>query len=174
MNVKLSILFRLFLGYFFLLVLAAGMSVYAIVQLGRVTDVTRSIILVDNTLLSLSKDLTDALLSETRYEKKYLIVQDQALYEGFLKSKGQFEHYLREALLLSDSTSVRDTLNNVADLHLTYFALFQDETGYLKDGQHYTKAWYVEEKERAVNATIEELIKVRLLSQQSVFDKVKI
>jgi signal transduction histidine kinase len=173
MNVKLSILFRLFLGYFFLLVLAAGMSVYAIVQLGRVTDVTRSIILVDNTLLSLSKDLTDALLSETRYEKKYLIDQDQALYEGFLKSKGQFEHFLREARLLSDSTAVRDTLNNVADLHLTYYALFQDETEYLKDGQHYTKAWYTKEKERAVNAAIEELIKIRLLSQQSVFDKVK-
>jgi two-component system sensor histidine kinase GlrK len=173
MNVRLSILSRLFLGYFFLLVLAAGMSVYAIVQLGRVTDVTRSIILVDNSLMSLHKDLTDTLLSETRYEKKYLIEQDRALYEGFLKSKGEFEHYLSEARLLSVPREARDALNNVADFHLTYYALFQEEAEYLKDGLPYTRAWYAEEKERAVNAAIEELIKLRLLSQQSIFDKVK-
>jgi two-component system sensor histidine kinase GlrK len=64
-------------------------------------------------------------------------------------------------------------LNNVADFHLTYYALFQEEAEYLKDGLPYTRAWYAEEKERAVNAAIEELIKLRLLSQQSIFDKVK-
>ncbi len=173
MKVKLSILFRLFLGYFFLLVLAAGMSVYAIVQLGRVTDVTRSIILVDNSLLSHHKDLTDALLSETRYEKKYLIEHDPAHYDGFLKAKGEFEHYLSEALLLNISSEARNVLNNVADSHLTYDALFQEEADYLKNGLNYTKEWYADEKERAVNATLEELVKIRLLSQQSIFDKVK-
>ncbi len=103
------------------------MSVYAIVQLGSVTDVTRSIIMVDNSLISLHKDLTDAILSETRYEKKYLIIQDRALYEGFLKSKGEFEHSLDEARLLDVSSEARDALNNVADLHLVYCSLFGEQ-----------------------------------------------
>jgi len=173
LKVKLSILFRLFLGYFFLLILATGMSVYAIVQLGRVTDVTRSIILVDNALMSHIKDLTDTLLSETRYEKKYLIEQDSALYESFLKSQGEFKQYLNEARLLNISNEARDVLDNVADFHLTYNALFQEETDYLKDGLNYNREWYTEEKERAVNAAIEALVKIRLLSQQGIFDKVK-
>jgi two-component system sensor histidine kinase GlrK len=170
---RLNLFSRLFLGYFFLLVLAAGMSVYAIVQLGRVTDVTRSITLVDNALISLHKDLTDALLSETRYEKKYLIVQDRTLYEGFWEAKTEFERSLDQARALGSYSDARDALNNVADLHLVYFSLFREEAESLKVGADYPASWYAEQKERAVNAAIEELIKVRLMSQQSIFDKVK-
>jgi two-component system sensor histidine kinase GlrK len=173
-EVKITLFTRLFLAYFFLLILAAGMSVYAIVQLGRVTDVTRSIIMVDNPLMGLHKDLTDALLSETRYEKKYLIVQDPALFDGFLKSKGEFEHYLKEARLLHVPREAQEALNNVADFHLTYYSLFKEEAEYLKKGLPYQKkAWYAQEKDRAVNAAIDELLKIRLLSQQTIFDKVK-
>lgn len=161
------------MGYFFLLILAAGMSIYAIMQLGSVTDVTQSIIQVDNALISLHKDLTDSLLSETRYEKKYLIVQDQAYYEGFLKSRAEFDHYLHEARALSDYPEAREALIRVADLHLTYSSLFAEEVEYLKDGLPYARAWYTGEKEQAVNAAIEELIKLRLLGQASMFDKVK-
>ncbi len=170
---RLSILSRLFLGYFFLLVLAAGMSLYTVVELGRVTDVTRSIILVDNPLISIHKDLTDALLSETRYEKKYLIVRDRAFYEGFLKSKGEFERSLHEALRLDISPEARALLNTASDYHLTYTALFNDEVDLLKDGTNYAGAWYAEEKEKAVNAAIDELIEIRLMGQQSMFDKVR-
>jgi two-component system sensor histidine kinase GlrK len=170
---RLSILSRLFLGYCFLLVLAAGMSVYAIVQLGRVTDVTRSIILVDNSLISLHKDMTDALLSETRYEKKYLIVQDQALYTGFLKSKGEFESYLKKALQLTISDEEKAALTNVETFHNMYLHLFEDEMQFLKKARPYSRAKYSEAKDQAVNAAIEDLIKVRLMSQQNIYNKVK-
>jgi signal transduction histidine kinase len=171
---KVSLFTRLFLAYFFLLILAASMSVYAIVQLGSVTGVTRSIILTDNPLVGLHKDLTDALLSETRYEKKYLIVQDQALYTGFLKSKSEFENYLREAAALNVSRAARAVLDDVADLHLTYVSLFQEEAQNLKKGGSYKKkAWYEREKDRAVNAALDDLLKLRAMSQQTIFEKVK-
>jgi two-component system sensor histidine kinase GlrK len=172
-QLKLSILSRLILGYCILLILAANMSIYAIVQLGRVNDVTQSIILVDNPLIGLHKDLTDALLSETRYEKKYLIVQDPALYDGFLKSKADFEHALTEAARLNISDDERTALNHASDYHLIYNSLFQDELGYLKDGAKYASAWYSEEKDRSVNSAIDELSRVRFLSQAGIFDKVK-
>jgi two-component system sensor histidine kinase GlrK len=173
MTVRLNLFSRLFLGYFFLLVLASGMSVYSIMQLGNVMDVTRSIIMVDNSLISLQKDMTDALLSETRYEKKYLIVRDRALYRGFLKSRAEFEHTLGQARALGASASVRDALNNADDQHLIYWSLFKDEADYLKPGLPYDWVWYAQEKERAVNAAMQELVRVRLLSQESIYDKVK-
>lgn len=173
-NMKVNLFSRLFLAYFLLLILAASMSVYAIVQLGSVTDVTRSIIVADNSLAGLHKDLTDALLSETRYEKKYLIVQDAALYTGFMKSKAEFEHYLSEALALNVSSEARAALKNVANLHLAYDTLFQEEAEYLKKGLlDAKKTWYAGEKDRAVNAAIDELLKLRTISQQTIFDKVK-
>jgi two-component system sensor histidine kinase GlrK len=173
MNVRLNLFSRLFLGYFFLLVLASGMSVYSILQLGKVMDVTNSIIMVDNSLISFHKDMTDALLSETRYEKKYLIVQDRALYRGFLKSRAEFEHSLGQARALGAGTTVRDALDKAEDHHLIYWSLFKEEAEYLKAGRPYDRVWYDKEKERAANAVIRELIKVRLRSQENIYDKVK-
>lgn len=170
---NLSLLSRLFLGYCFLLVLAAGMSVYAIVQLGRVTDVTRSIILADNSLISLQKDMTDALLSETRYEKKYLIVQDRALLDGFLKSKRDFEQYLKEARQLGVSEQEDAALATIAELHQTYQQLFEEELAFLKAGKKYSRSRYGQTKDRAVNAAIEELIRLRLMAQKNIFDKIR-
>jgi two-component system sensor histidine kinase GlrK len=155
------------------LLLAAGMSMHFIWQLGRVTEVTHFIILVDNALISLQKDMTDELLSETRYEKKYLILRDRALYQGFLKSKTEFENNLSKALWLSATPEVRDALNRTEDFHVTYNALFQEETEYHKAGASYDRAWYTKEKERAVNAAIAELINVRTMSQQTILDKVQ-
>ena len=171
--VKFSILSRLILGYVVLLVLAAGMSVYAIVALGSVTEVTRSIILVDNTLVGLHKELTDALLSETQYEKKYLIVQDRAFYEGFLRAHAEFERMLRESGKLGVSSEVWTALNTVEDLHLTYYSLFREEAEYLKGGRPYARAWYTEQKDRAVNAAIEDLVRIKNLSQARILDKVR-
>lgn len=170
---RISILSRLFLGYFFLLVLAAGMSAYTILQLGRVTDVTRSIISSDNVIIGMQKDLADALLTETRYEKKYLIVQDHALYDGFLKSKAEFEKLLADALLLDLPDDARILLRNAEEQHLIYQSLFLEEANYHRAGKTYGKEWYNEEKERAVNAAIEEFLKLRLLGQQHIVDKVK-
>ena len=57
-RMKLSIFSRLMIGYLAFLVLAMGVSVYAIIQLRYVRDVTHSIILVDNPLLELHKNLS--------------------------------------------------------------------------------------------------------------------
>jgi len=172
-TMRLSILSRLILGYVVLLVLAAGMSVYAIVLLGSVTEVTQSIILADNALISFHKDMADALLSETRYEKKYLIVQDRSLYEGFLKSKGEFERALGEARLLNISDEAKTLLANAADRHRAYYDLFQEELEHLAAGRQYANAQFDEAKERAINGAIDELVKVRLLSQTIILEKVK-
>ncbi len=172
-TMKLSIFSRLMTGYLVLLFLATGVSVYAVIQLRQVRDVTHSIILIDNPLMELYKNLSDAVLSEQRYEKKYIIMHDAVLYDGFRKSETEFEQYLRDATRLADSQALKDVLSRTSDLHLFYQALFNEEVGFLKGGQPYAASWYNEKKEAFVNALLDELMQVRVLSQQSMFSKVK-
>ena len=172
-RMKLSIFSRLMTGYLAFLVLAMGVSVYAIIQLRYVRDVTHSIILVDNPLLDLHKNLSDALLSETRYEKKFVIMHDAALYDGFLKSKAEFEQYLADAARTANTAELKDVLKRSADLQTGCQARFAEETAYLKEGQKYSAAWYSDEKDKIVNSLMDELMKVRLLSQKSIFEQVK-
>lgn len=170
---KWSIFSRLMTGYLAVLLLAMGVSVYAIVQLTYVRDVTKSVILVDNPLLDLHKGLSDSLLSQQRYEKKYIIMQDDLLYRGFLASKAEFEQYLRTAQQIAESPQLKSVLERAAGLHHSYQELFDNEVRYLSTGRRYPVARYRTEKETMLNALTDELMNIRSLSQQSIFGKVK-
>jgi two-component system sensor histidine kinase GlrK len=170
---RLSILSRLILGYLFLFVIAAGMSVYAVVQLGVVTDTTHSIIRVDNGLVNLQKEMTDELLSETRYERKYVILQDRTLFEGFQKSRSDFGRALATAIRLDGGDDAWALLRTITEQHNNYVALFLDEAGQLKSGRSYSRQWYAEEKERSVNSALDALVRLRNLGQQSMLAKVQ-
>ncbi len=168
-----SIFSRLMTGYVVLLALATAVSVYAITQLIYVRDVTQSVIMTDNPLLDLHKNLSDALLSEERYEKKYVIMHDPVLYEGFLKSGDAFERSLRDASALAETSELKRVLSRAAELHVVYRKLVQEEASYLGTGRQYAAARYHGEKERIVSELSDELMKVRSISQQSIVDKVK-
>ncbi len=170
---KWSIFSRLMTGYLVLLIMATGVSAYAIIQLRFMREVTHSIILVENPLMDLYKNLSDAVLSEQRYEKKYVIMHDAVLYEGFRKSNAEFEQYLQDAMRIADSAELKAALSDAADRHLFYQALFDEEVEYLKAGQPYDAAWYNENKEAFVNTLLDDLMQVRVLSQASMVAKVK-
>ena len=172
-GIKLTIFSRLMLGNLVVLAIATGVSVYAILQLGHMSKITHRIILVHNVLIDLEKGMTGALLSETRYEKKFALMPDQALYEGFLASKSDFDRYLNEALALADSATVKDALKRVRELNQAYDALFVEEIASLKAGNRFSKKRHSREKERVVNEAVGELAQLRTLSQQSILQKIK-
>jgi two-component system, NtrC family, sensor histidine kinase GlrK len=59
------------------------------------------------------------------------------------------------------------------DRHRTYQAIFEEEVAALRAGIIYPEEEYNREKERAVNETLDELSKLRALSQESIFHKVR-
>jgi two-component system sensor histidine kinase GlrK len=168
----LTIFSRLMTGYVALLLLATGVSVYAIIQLRHVQKVTQSVIATDNPLLDLHKDLSDALLSEQRYEKKYLIMRDDLLHRGFQRSRDEFERHLRDALRMAGKDQ-RAVLARASRLHFTYQSLVREEAGFVRAGRPYGEGWYYNEKEKIVNALVDELSKLRALSQKNIVNKVK-
>jgi len=169
---RASIFSRLMMGYVLLVVLSASASVYAVVQLGKIRDVTHSILLVDTAIVDIHKSLTDVLLSETRYDKKFVIMNDQALHAEFLGANREFEGLLNQAFDRVDSPEVKAVLKEIADLHDDYRALFEEEAGMLAAGQPYSAGWYGETKDRFVNAMLEDLARVRTLSQGGIVTKV--
>ena len=159
-------------GYLALLTLATGVGIYAIVQLDMVKQVSHSILL-DNYLIDLQKDLSDALLSEIRYDKKFVIMRDRSLQASFLKSKNYFEQKLGEARMYAGSADAKDILAKIKDLHNNYQKLCEAETGYLKAGQSYPQEWYNKAKERAVKSVLDELTKLKSLNEDNIVRKIK-
>jgi two-component system sensor histidine kinase GlrK len=169
---RASIFFRLMMGYLFLLVLTTSVSVYSIVQLGRVRDATHSITLEDNVLLDLHKSLANALLKEVENEKKLFALRDQTFYNGFLLAWRDFEKYLALTKEVARTPELTALIERIGSLHAGYQTLFDEEIALRKAGTPYVASRYRVMKEDAVNAMTEALQAMRATVQTTIIRKV--
>ncbi|NTW66847.1 MAG: HAMP domain-containing histidine kinase [Nitrospirae bacterium] len=169
---RASIFFRLMMGYIFLLVLATSVSVYSIVQLGRVRDVTQSITLEDNVLLDLHKSLSNAFLTETQNEKNFITLRDEAFYNSFLLAWRDFEKNLAQTKAVARSPELTALIERIGALHIGYQTLVDEEAALRKTGTPYVAFRYRMRKETAVTALTEALQTMRAMVQTAIIDKV--
>jgi two-component system, NtrC family, sensor histidine kinase GlrK len=169
---KLSILSRLILSYLAILILMTAMSAYSIVQMDRFNAITRSLLAVDTEAMTYADMIRDNLLSQIRYEKKYLIARETALYSQFLLFKGDGDRNLKQLTSLTSGTSLAGFVQRAREQYLRYHDLFAWETGFLDTGQIYDKNWYSREKAYAVDETLAELEKMRSFAQRDMYKKI--
>lgn len=169
---RLTIFSRLVTGYFLIFILAMSVSVYTITQLRQLEEVTRSILNIDNRLADLEQKLTGVLLSMIEYEKKFVIIKDEKLYDNFLLAKDDFDKYLNELTSLANTAQLKSFIMEIIQHHQRYQFLFDEEVRYLKSAQNYPGSWYKQEKENTVNGIMNVLKKLRAYNQQNVYDKV--
>jgi len=160
------------IGYLAIFVLVMAMSLYAIVRIGQFNNVTRSVLISDNRIIDYKEELRDAMLSQIRYERKFIITRDEALYTQFLKFRGEFVQYLEKAMSIADSTQTIQSLNITKEYHQRYQYLFDEEVKHLKAGYGYSPKQYQQEKEEATDRVIEELEKLGSYSRQNIYDKI--
>ena len=163
---------RLFLGYLGIFILIIAVSVYAVIELRRFNSITRSVLDSDNPVLDYQQKLKDSLLSEIRYERRFIITRDDALYDQFLLFKSDFDLYLEEAMALADARA-SGFLIQVKDHHQRYQDLVDQEVRYMRAGRSYPYDRYRQGKERFAELIIAELEKLRTYRQQNTSGKIQ-
>lgn len=170
---KLTIFSKLVAGYLAIFILIITVSIYTTMQLQKLKVATDSILNVDNRMLSYNKKIIDAILSQVQYERKFLIIKDDTLYDRFASIENDFDQNFSELVAISDSAHARSLLDAVKQSHQYYQSLFYKEVEFLWAGQRYPKDWYTQEKEKAVNAIIEGMKELRTYSENSTYEKIK-
>ncbi len=170
---RLTIFSRLVLGYLLIFIFVLAISVYAIFQLQQFETVIQSIQEVDNRMLEYQKKLSDSLLSQMRYERKYVIGRDRALYDQFLLTRDDFRKYMDQALLFAGTLAPSQILRRVKGYHEGYQSLIAQEMKFVQANQPYDQDWYKQEKEKAVDHILKELKTLAVESQQNTYDKIR-
>jgi two-component system sensor histidine kinase GlrK len=168
-----TIFSRLVVGYLVIFFLIIVVSIYATVQFQNLEKSTESIINVDNNMLSYNKKLMDTLLSQIQYERKFLIIKDNAFYDRFAAAENDFNRHFKVLISIADSPKTRNLLNDVKQSHQFYQYLFYKEVEFLRAGQSYSKKWYAQEKEKAINGIMEDMKELRAYSENSTYKKIK-
>src|SRR5215475_4506639 len=173
MSMKLTIFRRLIIGHLLVLIFAISASAFAIFILGQFENVTLSIRELDDRVLEYEKKLSDTLLSEIQYERKFLIGRDEVLYNRFLLFNDDFHQYLEELLALPASEQTTILLQRVKQSHQQYEETFNGEVTLLKSRARYAPETYRKRKDAATNSVLDDLKQLRSLSEQNVNDKIR-
>ncbi len=170
---RFTIFSRLSAGFIVIFILIILVGIYVVAQFQKFEDITAAILNIDNRMLSSNKKLIDALLSQVRYEEKFFILKDDALYDNFIAAKNDFDQYFKEMVSVADSPRGRSLLNDIKQSHQRYQKLFYKEVESLRTGQRYPQKLYTQEKEKAINTIMEGLKELRDYSENNTYEKIK-
>ena len=170
---KLTIFFRLLIGYLIIFILVIGMSAYSIYQMAQINQVTQSILTINNRIIDSAAKLSEIIFSQVRYERKFTISKDEAFYHEFLKLKNDFDRYLNEMAAIADSPQTTVLLNSIKDSYQNYQSLIQDQLKYLRIGGRSSPPGSNRERENSTNLIIEEIEKLETYTRQNTTDKIK-
>lgn len=169
---QLTIFARLIISYLLLFSLLAGVSLYFIYQLNRFNHVTRSIILNDTTILEYANQLSDSLLSESRYDRKFVVLKDENLYNSYLQAKKEFDRLLNAAMANTNSEEIRHILYSINIQHRRFNRLVNLERELIRVAKTYETEKYLQEKKETADFIIEEIKKIRETSEKNAFTKI--
>jgi signal transduction histidine kinase len=170
---RLTLFSRLMIGYFAILSLVILVSAYAILRLHQLNAGTQHILNIDSRILDYQEKLADSVLSQLRYEKKYVLTKDILLYEQFLSAKKDFTKILSELLLIVDTPEKKDSLNKVKTHYQRFQSLTDKEIEYARGNQPYLKRWSEQELEKASDGILEELKKLEAYARRDIHQRMK-
>jgi two-component system sensor histidine kinase GlrK len=168
-----TIFSRLNIGFLLIFLLQAGFGMFVALQLNRLQYIRDSILTVDTQIIDYEKKVTDGLLSQMRYEKKFLITRDAAVYDLFLENNQEVNHNIIELTAVARSNNALPNLvSEIEKLHNSYNELCDREIAYLKAGIYYPRGQYQEDKEKTVYSLLKRLKKLRSDSKQHINDRI--
>jgi two-component system sensor histidine kinase GlrK len=154
---RLTIFQRLLMGYLAIFLLVIALSFYVVIKIGHFNKVTQSVVSTNNRIVEQAGKLTDMILSQIRYERKFLISKDEAFFAQFQKLQGDANRCFVEMEVMADSEEIRGFLDKARASYQNYQSLFMQELQYLKAGQTYSQQRYQQEKETTTNELMEQL-----------------
>jgi two-component system sensor histidine kinase GlrK len=171
-NMRTSIFFRLIIGYLMLFSILAGVSLYFIYHLDQFNKVIRSIIANDTIALEYSNQLSDALLSASRHDRKFAVLKDEKLFESSLEAGVEFTQLLNEAVTKTNSSEIKQYFYAIGSEHQNFMRLVTRERELLKSNEAYSPDWYAGEKKKIAETIIDQLKKIRQASEKNARDKI--
>lgn len=160
---RLNIFWRAIIAQSALIGLALIMSLYALTQLSRLTQLGSSIVAVDTPCLNEEKALLKTFLSQIRHGEKYLALRDPAFKKAFDLAGQEFAETLQHICGLVDLTREQELTNQIRDLHGRYTAEL-GQAGKTEGSRTPSKA----ESSEGIIDRISELIRLR---EQAITDK---
>jgi two-component system sensor histidine kinase GlrK len=168
----MSLFTRLVIGFLVVLALVSGVSLYALRNLRHFDRITRSILENEMRVGDFEKKLADSLDSEIRYESRFLILSDEALYREFQKFALEFRSEL-QAVLVQANGEAAQILEEIKQAHEQYNELVEKERAFFRGRKPYGQAQYKSDKNQLTDRIFAALDRLKTNRDMDTYRKVR-
>ncbi len=171
--IRLTIFSRLTIGYLALFVVIGSIAVYAIFKLHQINKVTRTTLRINTPILDQKANLVDAILSQLRFKKKYILTRDPLFFQQYLSAREDFDKLFSLISTATDTEEKQKSLNRMAAYYQQFRTLVDKEVHYTRQHQAYPVRQFEMEIERAVDGVLEELGRMEALARMDIQKRMK-
>ena len=157
---QFTIFIRLTFGFLAIMGVVVFLGTYVTLKLNQLNHLTHAITSVDSASIRLTEDVSDALLSQVSFEKKYLISKDDDYCQQFWQVSEYLAKNIEKLWPLLDTSEKKELLAGVSSLYELYLSLFDEEVNFVQKSQKYSKKTYQEERERIIDEINQKVQKI--------------
>ena len=121
---RLSIFWRLALGYLTILALVIGVNLYILNQFRALTDLGAELATHHFPAVETAKQLITSLYAQLKSDKQYLVLRDTTLLKDFLQEAENFRKTLKALEDQEQGSTTREALQKVKAYHEEFHTLF--------------------------------------------------
>ncbi len=159
---KIGILPRWAIGYLAVFLLLAAPNAYSLLKLHQLGTATIPGLNADIRILDCQKRLVDSVLSQLRYDRKYLLMRDPGLHDRLIQARMEFHMYLGQGISIADTEAKKLSFRRIGMHQKRYEALVDAETAHPADTR------YRRGEDEATDATLEELKRLEGYAREDV------
>lgn len=156
-SARVGILSRCAVGYVAVFLFLGASNFYAVLKLHHLSAAEIPRLNGDIRVLEHRKMLVDAIFSEMRFERKFLLTGDPRLHNQFLEANKEFHRYLSDGRWSAGDGSSKNLFDAIEADHGRYERLVHEEAALRKQGRLYEDEEQRLEKDRASDAILENL-----------------
>jgi len=164
---------RLALGYLAILLVVVALGIYTTLRLDQLNQITRSISSIDGETIRIATKLRTNTLSQSGFEKKYIVSRDKDFYNQFLEIEKHIETDLKRISVLIDSPEKKRLISDIKKSHSRYLSIVQNLVHSTKIDKKYPQKRDQEEKKKLIDETADKLDKVIEIAKADVERKIK-
>jgi len=154
---KFTIFKRIVLGFLVILLVVTALGVYSTLELDQLNQIIRSISSIDNETLRMGNRLRDTLLTQRRFERKYVVSKDRDFHRQFQETEKYVEKDLAQMSTLMGATENETLLGDMKAFYDHYLLTVQEEVDLIESNKAYSQERYEKTKEDLIDQILQKL-----------------
>ena len=151
-----------------MLIVVVALGTYATLKFRELNQIIRSIKSVGNETIRVLDHVRDDLFSQSKFEKKYVVLEDKDFYRQFLETEKTIQREIDGLGILLAYTKNKNMSSRIKEAYDRYLAKVREEVDLINEKKEYSKKDFENNKEVLIDVVFQQLDLLKISIEEEV------